>query len=324
LLDNDNAYPIAGSSFGAVRFNGAVAAANAPPTAVPGPGQAIHAGTMVILDGGQSFDDNTPTAALGYAWSFVSRPVGSTAALANANTATPSFVADKSGTYTVQLVVSDTAGLQSAPSQVVVSSLNQPPTANAGPDQLVVVFHTVQLSGGGSSDPDNDALTYSWAITSAPAGSMAVLNGPSTTTPNFQPDAVGSYTLTLYVSDAFGPGTVDTVEITAATGSALAEQKIVCAANIVASLAPNQVTTKGNQTALSNFLSEAVRAIQRGSTATAISKLNEAIGRVDGCAANPANPRPDESGSGRDWVTDCNAQAPILACLRDAREALTP
>ena len=297
---------------------------NAPPTANAGPGQSIHAGSTVNLNGGASFDDNTPTASLGYAWSFASRPTGSTATLTNANTATPSFVADKAGSYTVQLIVTDGGGLQSAASQVVISSLNQAPTANAGADQLVVLFHTVQLNGSASTDPDQDAVTYSWAISAKPAGSAAVLNGSGTATPNFQPDVAGSYTITLNVSDAFGPGTPDTVEITAATGAAYAEQKIMCAADLVSGLGPNQVTTKGNQTALGNFLSEAIKAIQKGTTATAIGKLNEAIDRTNGCEANLASPSPDGNGPGRDWVTDCNAQPPILVCLRAARDALAP
>jgi hypothetical protein len=38
-----------------------------------------------------------------YAWSFVSRPTGSTATLANANTLSPTFVADATGTYVIAL-----------------------------------------------------------------------------------------------------------------------------------------------------------------------------------------------------------------------------
>ncbi len=43
---------------------------NAPPTADAGQDQSIHAGDEVFLNGSASFDDNTPSSALLYAWSF--------------------------------------------------------------------------------------------------------------------------------------------------------------------------------------------------------------------------------------------------------------
>ncbi len=290
-----------------------------PPTANAGLDQSIHAGSTVNLDGSQSFDDDTPSAALGYAWTLVSRPAGSSAALVAATTATPSFVADLSGTYVAQLVVTDARGLASAPSLVTVSSLNQAPSAAAGDDQLVPVFGLVQLNGSGSTDPDGDALSYAWTITAAPAGSTAVLTGPGSATPYFSPDKVGSYTLRLSVSDALGVGTPDTVEVTAILASDYAQHHIAAAADAIAALPPGSVTTQGNQNALGNFLTQAVKAIQKGDIATATDKLNQAIERSNGCEANGV---PDGSGSGRDWITSCTAQPPILASLRAARNSL--
>ena len=62
--------------------------------------------------------------------------------------------------------------------------VNQPPTANAGPDQTVDSEQAgVTLDGTGSSDPDGDAgLTYSWTQISGPA---VTLSGADTATPSF-------------------------------------------------------------------------------------------------------------------------------------------
>lgn len=295
---------------------------NLAPTANAGADQSIRAGATVSLNGGGSSDDNTATSSLSYAWTFFTKPTGSVAEMSGAATATPNFIADKAGTYRIRLVVTDSNGLASPADEVVISSNNLAPTANAGPDQIVALFSTVQLNGAGSTDPENDALGYAWSM-SRPAGSAAVLNGTTTATPNFQPDVPGAYTFTLSVSDFLGAGTPASVVVTAISAAAYAEQKIMCGANLIAGLGPNQVTTKGNQTALGNFLSEAVKSIQKGQISTAIFKLNEAIARTDGCEANPG-PSPDGNGPGRDWVTDCGVQPPILACLRQARDALTP
>lgn len=46
--------------------------------------------------------------------------------------------------------------------------VNQPPTAQAGPDQSVQAGTGVTLNGSSSSDPDSNPLTYQWTLTTAP------------------------------------------------------------------------------------------------------------------------------------------------------------
>ena len=46
----------------------------------------------------------------------------------------------------------------------VTDASNRPPTANAGNTQTVNEGVTVTLDGSGSTDPDNDSLSYSWEI----------------------------------------------------------------------------------------------------------------------------------------------------------------
>jgi len=73
----------------------------------------------------------------------------------------------------------------------------------------------VTLNGAGSSDPDNDPLTYHWSFVSVPAGSSAELSNPITVSPTFVPDKPGTYVVGLVVNDGFVDSTQGTVQITA-------------------------------------------------------------------------------------------------------------
>lgn len=298
-----------------------VQTSNTPPTAKAGPDQAIRAGEIVTLNGTATFDDNTPTEDLAYAWEFISVPTDSSAVFDDASSSTPSFIADKTGTYIAQLIVTDTAGLSSDPDEVEVGTDNLAPTANAGDDQLVIVNTLVELDGTTSSDPENDPLTYEWEITAAPNLSVATVSDLASVSPTIIPDLVGSYDLTLVVEDAIGPGEPDTVSIVASTAGDYAESFIIEAANEIAALTETEVTTGGNQNALGNFLTQAVLAIQQGDYDAAIDKLTQAISRTDGCVLRGA---PDGNGAGRDWVIDCAAQEVIYANLTEALAAISP
>jgi hypothetical protein len=294
---------------------------NEAPTAVAGDDQAVRAGDTVFLDGSASFDDNTASSTLQYAWSFSSTPSGSTATLLNDDTATPSFFIDLPGTYVADLVVTDEEGLSSEVDQVLVSSSNLAPTADAGDDQLVIVGTTATLDGSGSSDPELDALSFAWSLGQTPAGSLAALAGAASATPTLVPDLEGVYEVVLTVSDAIGPGLPDSVYVTATTAEAYAEMMIVDASTLVSGLPPSSVTTQGNQNALTNFLAQAVVGLQSGDLAEAIDKLQKLIARTDGCALNGT---PDGNGPGRDWITSCADQAPVYDALTSALAALQP
>ena len=78
---------------------------------------------------------------------------------------------------------------------------NTAPVANAGAGQSVNVGSTVALNGSASSDPDGDAITYSWSISSRPVNSTATLTNPTSVNPTFVADKAGAYMVSLTVSD---------------------------------------------------------------------------------------------------------------------------
>lgn len=84
----------------------------------------------------------------------------------------------------------------------VKPSPNQKPVAVAGQNLNTAVNTLVTLDGSKSTDPEKDALSYSWSLTGKPEGSQAALSSPDTARPTFTPDLVGAYRVQLVVSDA--------------------------------------------------------------------------------------------------------------------------
>ncbi|MER2556000.1 MAG: PKD domain-containing protein [Candidatus Competibacter denitrificans] len=183
---------------------------NAAPVAHAGPDQTARVGATVTLDGGGSTDaDGNP---LSYRWVLTARPQGSAAALANPTALRPTFVVDRAGDYTAQLIVND-GTVDSAPDTVTVSTENVRPTADAGPDQAIARNALVHLDGSASRDPDGDSLTYRWTLTTWPQGSAAVLANPTAVNPTFTADQPGAYTVQLIVNDGALDSDPDTVTV---------------------------------------------------------------------------------------------------------------
>ncbi len=180
------------------------------PVSNSGLAQTVNAGSTVQLDGSASSD--LVGLSLTYKWSFFSVPAGSSAALSDPTAARPTFVADKSGTYTLQLVVNN-GQADSEPRTVVISTHNSPPSANSGPNQTVRIRSKVQLNGSGSADVDGDGITYHWLLVGAPRGSSAHLSNPEVMDPTFVPDMEGVYTVQLTVNDGQSDSAPSTVTI---------------------------------------------------------------------------------------------------------------
>lgn len=184
---------------------------NAPPVAFAGNDQTVSRNKVINLDGTGSYDpENKP---ITYEWSIVSRPEGSASQLDDPTSPKPKILADKEGNFVFRLVVFD-GQAYSAPDTVVVTVVNDPPVAEAGPNRQGFIGSPLSLDGSGSSDPNGDSLTYSWSIISKPQGSTAGLINPTSVNPTFTPDLPGTYTIQLIVNDGKVDSNPDTVIVT--------------------------------------------------------------------------------------------------------------
>lgn len=193
---------------------------NTSPVANPGSTLNVQTGAVVTLDGTASTDaDKNP---LTYTWVMVSRPATSSAVLTGPATSKPTFTADRSGTYTVSLVVNDgkaNSALVTLNVFASTASTNTAPSANAGTSQTVVVGTKVYLDGTLSLDIENDPISFKWTLAAKPAGSAATLNSTSSPTPNFTADVAGTYLATLVVNDGRTDSGSASVTIVASTGN---------------------------------------------------------------------------------------------------------
>lgn len=290
-----------------------------PPVANAGPDQATTQGKTVALDGSNSEDNVTASAALQYTWSFVSRPAGSITTLDNAHTATPSFYVDQQGDYKVQLVVRDEAGNDSDADVVMISSSNLAPTAEAGSDMVVVTNIPVLLDGQDSSDPELMPLSYLWTIVSKPSGSNPVLIHSTLSTPLFTADLPGVYTVQLVVSDGFLSSQPDIVTLMATTGISLAEDKIREASDLVKGLARGDFDAPGHRNYFTNMFAKIIDFLQKSNLSQAKKHLQKVISRTDGCALrNAPDPKGKNKEHAADFIVNCVAQQQVYSLLTAA------
>lgn len=200
---------------------GVVPAANVAPIANAGDGQWVVKGDNVQLNGSTSYDPNND--ALTYSWRQTGG--GISVALSGADAATPAFRAPsvKQATlFTFELTVSDGKFESTDAVDIVVtqwrpqSVANQPPTANAGPDQTVARTRRVTLDGSASSDPDGDDMLFIWEQI---AGTPVELLGAEMPVARFTaPNVMRNEILTFKLTISDGVGTaVDTVQIQVTT-----------------------------------------------------------------------------------------------------------
>jgi N-acetylneuraminic acid mutarotase len=201
---------------------------NHTPVADAGADQNVQETSTVTLHGENSFDADGDL--IDFSWVQIAGP---SVTLTAAESANPTFTApvipggDPNATVmlTFQLTVDDrlpkdrpadgfTFANATDTINVRVSNVDQPPIANAGPDQTVVEGSTVTLHGENSADPDGDSLSFDWVQTS---GMQVTLVGAHSANPTFTAPVHQSggtpQTFALTVNDGFGKSAIDDVTI---------------------------------------------------------------------------------------------------------------
>ena len=183
---------------------------NQPPNVQAGPDKIVDAGQNVALRGSASDPDGKVQT---YRWEQVE---GHPVSISNADQASASFVAPEVATGSEVLMFRLTAvddKDSTATDEVVIIAMepNQPPNAQAGPDQTVAGGDKVRLRGR-ASDLDGTVETYRWEQVDGPSVSLS--NADQAVASFVAPTVTGSEVLTfrlMAVDDRDATSTDDVV-----------------------------------------------------------------------------------------------------------------
>ena len=203
---------------------------NTAPIARAGTDQSVLAGSLVSLDGSASSDAESDP--LTYTWTLVTRPADSVAVLSAANASRPQFTADKPGTYSLSLVVSD-GKLSSSASTVNVVSVVAPQITL---DKVEPLSGTVKLS---LSSAVTSAVT--WYVDLNLLGTGSATDGGSF---SWNTAAVSNNTHLLVARITTGQGSYVDVRRSVQVGNS----SVTLAADVSGSAAPFAVTVTASST----------------------------------------------------------------------------
>ncbi|MGH9871912.1 MAG: PKD domain-containing protein, partial [Pyrinomonadaceae bacterium] len=172
---------------------------NQPPVVSPGTNQTISLPADTVTLNGAVTDDGLPAGSiLTVTWTQISGP--GIVTFGNANSAVTNAQFSAAGSYALRLTATDGAYTVSADVGVILAPQNFGPTANAGPDQTVLLSQGAQLDGSAGDDGlPNGNLTTNWTKLSGP-GAVTFLN-PNVTITGALFNATGTYALRLTASD---------------------------------------------------------------------------------------------------------------------------
>jgi hypothetical protein len=194
---------------------------NKPPISIAGPDQLITLPTdSILLDGRTSSDPDGSISS--YLWTKISGPVSfNIIKQTDSITKVRSLVA---GIYLFELKVTDNGNLSAKDTiQITVKDTtqsNHSPVANAGTDQIIILpTNTINLNGSGSSDPDNNIVSYLWTkISGQSSYNITTANAIQTQVTNL---VEGIYQFELKVTDAGALISKDTAQIIVSSAGSL-------------------------------------------------------------------------------------------------------
>ncbi len=181
-------------------------APNTPPAVNAGADQSGKPTAGVVNLAGTIGVDPEGDSAVKVQWTFIAKPAGSTATLANADALTPSFTPDQPGDYLIELAVTDNRGAIGK-ARVVVRAITLPPVAitllsaspGSGTVPLAVQFQSQAAGGTGS-------YNYGWTF------------GDNTTSATQNPShtytQVGTFNATVTATDGQNHSASKSVPIT--------------------------------------------------------------------------------------------------------------
>lgn len=187
---------------------------NGPPVAELSCDSPVGEEALVQLSATASWDPNSDE--LAYS---VRQTSGPSVQLTDEHGATPSFYApqvDPEGAHLeFELTVSDGELSDTATCTVRVENVNHRPLADAGEAKTVDEASPFQLDSSGSSDPDDDLLSYSWELISGAPGTIVNPDAPMATALAPVTGSAGATLIyRLTVTDPLGLSDTDTVTVT--------------------------------------------------------------------------------------------------------------
>lgn len=183
---------------------------NNAPSVNAGSDRAITLPTnSVDLTGTASDSDGTIATLL---WTKQSGP--STFTIASPSNAQTQITGLVAGTYVFKLRATDDDGANASDNitiNVAPETVNQSPTANAGPDKGITLPTNSATINGSGTDPDGTIASYFWSQDSGP--STAPISTPTNASTVISSLIAGNYTFSLQVTDDDGAINTDQVNI---------------------------------------------------------------------------------------------------------------
>jgi RHS repeat-associated protein len=188
---------------------------NVPPNTNAGTDIVVNLGATVNLNGTGTSDPDAGPGPLTFAWTFVTKPVGSTltsASIVGQNTPSASFTPDKAGTYQLKLTASDGEAFVE---DTVLATVNSPP--KAVDDAVTTNKNTALDISVLANDSDADADPLKVTTATQPTNGSVTINPNNSVKYTPKTDFTGIDSFNYTISDGKGGTASAKVNVTITT-----------------------------------------------------------------------------------------------------------